>query len=97
MKYLRDFVIAASMLALAYVASYLTLSFCGRYEAPWHGAEGPKWYEWTPAGLSVDLRYGQAMRNFYYPLYWLDDSYWHVGMHPATYERNYEALGQPTP
>jgi hypothetical protein len=61
-----------------YVGSYLALSARGRYEATVWGLSHVKYRRWIPMGFVSDGEFNRSMFIAFFPLYWLDISFWHT-------------------
>lgn len=69
------------MVAIAlslYVGSYVALSVRGRYEATVLGLGHVKHRRWMPMGFVTDGDFNRSMHIVFFPLYWLDISFWHT-------------------
>ena len=74
----RRLLIACTTLFVAYVASYLTMTIQGRFEArAWHVGYVDQ-YEWAPRGFVRDYQWNVNLMRLYGPLYALDVNFWHV-------------------
>lgn len=77
------FWVAIGMLPVAYVLTYLALSWRGAYEPAAIGIDAVKWYEWAPAGFIVrewpgSIRPRPLLFVVFLPLHRLDCAYWHT-------------------
>jgi len=73
----RRMKITLAVFFVAYFFIYLVLSLRGRYEPGAIGLNGVKWYEWVPRGFVTDFRWSVPINVVFYPLYFLDQKYWH--------------------
>lgn len=69
---------ALALALLVYAGSYLSRSLQGRYEPAAWGTGGVKWYDWAPDGFVTDYKWNDGIQHFYFPLYILDNWFWHT-------------------
>ena len=62
----------------SYVGSYMWRSERGRYEPASIGLNGVKSYGWAPKGFVTDFRWNHTLMRAYFPLYYLDNRFWHT-------------------
>jgi hypothetical protein len=77
----RNKVILWGLLAFAlfsYIGSYVWRSERGRYEPAIIGLNGVKSYGWAPKGFVTDFRWNHTLMRAYFPLYFLDNRFWHT-------------------
>ena len=58
--------------AILYIASYIGLSVCGRFEPAVFGAYSVKEYAWLPAGFGKDHGHRSGLHYAFLPLYVAD-------------------------
>lgn len=64
----------------AYMGSYLWRSSRGRFETLSIGLNGVKNYGWAPRGFVEKFRWNQSLVIAYYPLWFLDNRFWHESL-----------------
>lgn len=76
----RKFAIIGGALLAAYVCIYIGLSTYGVYVPFTYGSNGIKDWVWAPSGFtdaSGHLQMKSALFTGFWPLFWIDHSFWH--------------------